>query len=167
MPTPRRSSVAGRLPLVFYTHPFELAIATLFVLSGAQSLTATGPPNALELVVPHALVIIWQAGSIAGGALVSIGVVRRADALGRALEKAGLYVLAGITSAYGYAIAAAAGWQAAIVVANLFAIAAGCLLRAGAIRRAERVVLEQLGNVAKTPGPATGLLEPRNPDGRP
>lgn len=149
---PGRATRARAANLTLYAHPFELAVAVMLVVSAAR--LAVQRSDVLEL----SLVIGWAALNALGITGVVAGLFGSADLTGsrpkrrafyRAIEKAGLYVLAGTTAAYAVLLEArlplTESWASDI---QLGAIAVACILRALAIRKAERITLEELRKAA-------------------
>lgn len=151
-PPPGRATRARAAALTLYAHPFELAVA---VLLGASAIRlAVQRSDVLEL----SLVIGWAALNALGIVTVVAGLFGSADLTGtqpkrrafyRAIEKAGLYVLAGTTAAYAVLLEArlplSESWATDV---QLGAVAAACVLRALAVRKAERITLEELRKAA-------------------
>ena len=149
---PRGHATRARTALLtLYAHPFELAVATIL---GVSAVDSGLNPASLGDLLPGYLVAVWVLANGLGILGVVVGLFGSADLTGgnprrtagyRALEKAGLYLVASGTAVVavglGTALRATPGqlWQP---VAQLVAIAAACILRAGAIRKAERIELE-------------------------
>lgn len=138
------SSDRRLLPLALYLHPFEVLLGVVLVLIGARSLGLGVEPPSIEQAVGPPTSYAWLIGNLLGGILILAGVFGHAYAFPRALEKAGLYLVSGTTSAYAVALLDNVGEEAGYTVAILAAITGSCLVRARAIRRAELAVLETL-----------------------
>lgn len=149
MPPRRRHRPS--VPLVLYAHPFELAVAVVLGTSAIR--TAIRLDDTLA-VLPPLIAYAWAAFTALGILGVIVGVIGSTDVTGRrpglrafyrALEKAGLYLTAAATAVIGVLIAntlpLAESWAPD---AQLTAIAAACILRALAIRKAERITLDVL-----------------------
>lgn len=152
-----------RIPLALYLHPFEVLVGFALVLIGLRNLGVgdglSAPPSILAAVGREAGVA-WLAGSLLGGLGILVGVLGHSVALLRAVEKAGLYLVAGTSTAYAVALLGNVGVQAAgYSAATYAAIGGACLIRARAIRRAELATLEALRAVNDTTSP----LEPLHP----
>ena len=155
------------MPVVLYAHPFELCFAVVLLINGARAVSAgNDDPPTLTQVLPGPVVTAWQYGTIIAGLAIIGGLLARRRALARAVEKAGLYVGAGVASAYGTALLLVIGKGAGYAGGQLVAFAVGAVLRAMAIRKTERVVLQQLQAVnARTADPVALVLQ--LVDGRP
>lgn len=149
MPTPIPPPPAPwRLPLALYLHPFEVLLGLALVLIGLRNLgvgDGLDAPPSIFAAVGTFVGVAWLIGSLLGGSLIVIGVLGHNVPLLRAIEKAGLYLVAGTSSAYSYALLANVGPRVGGYTAAIFAAVAGaCLLRAHAIRRAELATLAAL-----------------------
>lgn len=155
-PPPRRLPAARspwtrRAALTLYAHPFELAVVVMLGVSAAR---AGLEPRLLVEVLSGQAVALWVALNAIGLIATVVGLFGSADITGavpnktaamRAIEKAGLYLIAGTEVAVIAAIEVALPWaQSWPSSVQLAAIAAAALLRAGAIRKAERIELETL-----------------------
>lgn len=158
-PAPRRRKL--RIPLLLLAHPFELAIGVLLATSVGK--VAQYPERLLD-VIPVGLVFAWVALGTVGVLAITGGLLWRHRALGRAVEKAGLYLLAATMLAYAVVFAArlpfAESWN---IVIQLGAIGAAAIFRAAAIRRTEAVILETLRTA--TADQLLALVDGRPPRG--
>lgn len=146
-PLPRRPRTAGtgRLPVVLYAHPFELAFGLLLVLMAARASGVGGSaPLRFDVLLPGYVVVAYTIASSLGGLAILIGLAGRAHPFPRALEKAGLYLVAGAFLAYAVALVNLDGFPGTITGLIQAVIGGACFLRAEAIRLTERIVLEQL-----------------------
>lgn len=148
MPPPRRRPTLPLVLLTLYAHPFELATAVLLGVSAVR--TATRLEAVLGILAPP-IVYAWAAVTVLGILGILVGLFGSADLTGahpkrrafyRALEKAGLYLLAAATGVIGVLVAVALPWGDEWPSdVQLGAVVAACFLRAGAIRKAERITL--------------------------
>lgn len=160
-PRPSRKLRPSRIPLLLLAHPFELAIALLMAVSVAH---VAQRPQALAALLPRPLVYSWVALGLVSVFALTAGLLWRHQAAGRAVEKAGLYLMAGTMLAYAIAFGAALPFaEAWPVVTQLGAIGVASVLRAIAIRRTERIVLNQLRNA--TADQLRDLVDGRPPRG--
>lgn len=147
-PPPCRTPRARAAALTLYAHPFELATAVLLGVSAIR--TATRLEDVLGILAPP-IVYAWATITVLGILGIIVGLFGSADltgahprrrALYRALEKAGLYLLAAATGVIAVLVAAALPWAEEWPSdVQLAAIVAACFLRAGAVRKAERITL--------------------------
>lgn len=150
-PRPGRAPRTRAALLTLYAHPFELATA---VLLGVSAVRSGLDPETLAPILTPGLTAIWVIANTLGIVGIVAGLFGSADLTGeqpqrrafyRALEKAGLYLAASTTGAVTIAVLvqlpASQAWDPAT---QLAAITAACLLRAGAVRKAERIELDQL-----------------------
>ena len=148
---PPRSPRHRRALLTLYAHPFELAVVVMLGVSAAR---AGLEPRLLVEVLSGQAVALWVALNSIGITATVVGLFGSADITGarpaqtaamRAAEKAGLYLIAGTEAAVIAAVEAALPWRESWPSSvQLAVIAAAALLRAGAIRKAERIELETL-----------------------
>lgn len=157
-PTPPGRARKARVTLLtLYAHPFELATAVLLGVSAVR--TATRLESVLGILSPSA-VYGWAIATVLGILGIVVGLFGSADLTGleqrrraayRAIEKAGLYLTAGATATIAVlvdvALPLSEAWPSDV---QLGAIVLACLLRAGAIRKAERITLEELRRVTAT-----------------
>lgn len=142
--------------LTLYAHPFELAVAVLLGVSAIRTATrlevVLGILSPLTVYVWAIVTVLGILGIIAGvfGSADLTGLNPRRRAIYRAIEKAGLYLTAGATAViavlFEVAVPFTESWASD---AQLAAIVAACLLRAGAIRRAERITLDVLLDIRR------------------
>lgn len=169
---PGRANRARAATLTLYAHPFELAVAIMLAVSAARMVIQ--PPG--EVLEPP-LVAAWAGLNLVSITAVVAGLFGSADLTGtqpkrrafyRAIEKAGLALLAGTTAAYAVIIEArlplSQAWASDV---QLAAIAAACILRALAIRKAERITLEELRKAATSAEVAAIVTAVRTQDGTP
>lgn len=152
------------LPVVFYAHPFELALGIVLVVNAARAFTAGDVSPALDEALPDGLRLVYQTASLLGGVGVLAGLRYRAHPRGRNLERAALIVMGCVYASFVVVLIGTYGptlaWSSAT---NAAAIAAACWLRARAIRKAERVILAQLRNAQRDPAILRRLVDGRPP----
>jgi hypothetical protein len=147
-PNRRWPRIPLRIPLVFLTHPFELALAAALVVAGIRGVFGDVTPSLASLPeMPRAL---YLAVSTTGGVGLIVGVSTSDPnghvGLGLSIERAALFLVG--ASYAGLAILlvgnnGSEGVPTAIVAA---VIGLACLLRTVAIRRSVRIVLRTLRN---------------------
>lgn len=163
-PPTRHSSNRRDLPLVLYTHPFELALGAALALNGIRGIFGSVSPSLETLpAIPLGLYVVV---STIGGIGVITGILLGGNdltahrGLGMSLERAGLFCVA---SAYlGLAVLLLSNnGDASITTAVVYVvIGAGCLLRTRAIRRAARIIIEQLRYAHQTTPGGTSERDP-------
>lgn len=157
MTRPGRTARTRAALLTLYAHPFELATAVILGVSAVRTLRR---PETITNLLGNGLAGIWVAANTIGIILIVVGLFGSADVTGerpklraayRAAEKAGLYLVAAATAAYTVLILGRLPFtEAATPAIQLVAIAAACLLRAAAIRKAEKIQLEELKRLHRT-----------------
>jgi hypothetical protein len=146
------------IPVVLYAHSFELAVAVLLGVSAIRTATrleaVLGILNAPTVYAWATLTALGILGIVVGlfGAATPAHANRpKLRAFYRASEKAGLYLLAAGTLVIAvlveFALPFADAWPSDV---QLGALAAACLLRAGAIRKAEAITLDVLRHARQT-----------------
>lgn len=151
------------LPVVLYAHPFELALGVAFTLIGLRALVeGTTTPSVDQL--PELPLLLYRVASTIGGIGLIVGLLARAHALGRTIERASLYAVSGTWAGYSVLVVAVQGWRDGFSTAAItLAIAAACLLRALAIRKTERVILAQLRHANANPDLLRRMVDGRPP----
>lgn len=135
-PTPRRRRFA--LPVVFYAHPFELALGAALIVNGVRGFTGSLSPSVDQL--PQLPLALYLIVSTVGGLGVVLGLVTER----KTIERSALYLVAAAYAAYGILLVSTNG-AAGIATATVAAVvAAACVLRAKAIRKAAQIVLATL-----------------------
>lgn len=149
---PGRATRVRAAVLTLYAHPFELAVGVVLGVSAIRLAVQRSDVLELSLVAGWAVLNALGIAAVVGGLFGSAdltGTQPKRRAFFRAIEKAGLYVLAGTTAAYGVLLEArlplSEAWATDI---QLGAIAVACVLRALAVRKAERITLEELRKAA-------------------
>lgn len=144
--TPRRRPRRDRLPLAFYTHPFELALGAALVLNGFQGLLGEVLPSVAEL--PEVTRVLYLVVSVLGGVGTLVGVILNDPPthinLSLAVERAALILVAVSYAVLAVIIVGRNGADGVATTTVSLVIAAACLLRVVAIRRAATIILEQL-----------------------
>lgn len=128
---------------VLLAHPFEVGFAVLFVIVGI-GLAARGHEIRVSSVqrLPRMLVFGWEACLLLGGPAIAVGLMwRGSELMGRAIERAGLYLVAAAWFTYALTIGYLVGGKATLPIAQAVTMAVCCLLRAYALSRVDRRVL--------------------------
>ena len=162
-PSRPRSARRGRIPVVLYAHPFEVALGVAFVVIGLRTLIEGQTTPAVDALpdLPH---LLYRVVSVLGGVGVLVGIALRRHAAGRTVERASLYAVAGAWAAYAVVVIDAHGWRGGFATSALAVlIAAACLLRTLAIRKTERVILAQLRTANRDPEVLRQLVDGRPP----
>ena len=133
-PTPRRRRFA--LPVVFYAHPFELALGAALIVNGVRGFTGSLSPSVDQL--PQLPLALYLIVSTVGGLGVVLGLVTER----KTIERSALYLVAAAYAAYGILLVSTNGAAGIATVAAV--VAAACVLRAKAIRKAAQIVLATL-----------------------
>lgn len=148
------SRLGDRIPLVCLTHPFELGLGIALLATLVRGLLAGQVTPSIDATLPDVPRIMYQAVSgLAGIAIVTGLTVRerhrgqRAENMGRAIERAGLYLAAGAFLGYSIVLGGTTGGKAFVNVIVSVAIGLACILRGVAIRRSELIELEALRSV--------------------
>ncbi len=157
-PTPRRRRFA--LPVVFYAHPFELLVGVALIVIGLRAaLEGTTTPSVDSL--PDLPLLLYRAATTLGG----IGVIAGLIALGRTVERASLYTVAGAWFSYSVLVIGVQGWRDGFASAAITGlIATACLLRASAIAKTERVILATLREANADPDVLRRIVDGRPPE---
>lgn len=150
MRPPGRPTRSANATLTVLAHPFELATVVILMGAAVRGVLNLGILEFLPTGLAWTYALVTTAGSILTvlgvfGSVDLTGAHERRTAFYRALEKAGLLLLAGSTAAlailYAYGLPLAESWT---VTAQFVAIALAAGLRAHAIRKAERILRRQL-----------------------
>lgn len=128
----------------FILNPFEIAVGALSLLVGfaflLNGLHYTQAKSTI-LILPSWLVLMWSALNLTGGLALIAGVTWRGDqAFGRAIERAGLWLLVSAWSSYALTVAFLS-LQAYVGVFFGVTIAASCLGRLVALSRLDKAML--------------------------
>jgi hypothetical protein len=134
-----------RIPLIFLTNPFEMALGGVLVLNGIRGFLGEVSPSLAAL--PHWLTVSYLILSTLGGLGVIVGLSLRADhlvGLGVQLERASLYLVAASYFTLAMAILQANGAGGIGVALTLMVVTLACLGRAAGIRLATKTILHTL-----------------------
>ena len=155
-PTPRRRRFA--LPVVFYAHPFELALGAALIVNGVRGFTGSLSPSVDQL--PQLPLALYLIVSTVGGLGVVLGLVTER----KTIERSALYLVAAAYAAYGILLVSTNG-AAGIATATVAAVVAtACLLRASAIAKTERVILATLREANADPDVLRRIVDGRPPE---
>lgn len=132
---PRRRRLT--LPVVFYAHPFELALGAALVINGVRGIVGDNTPSVDAL--PPLPRLLYLAVSTIGGLGVVIGLWTHR----KAVERASLFLVAAAYATVGILIVATNGTNGTVATVAAV-VGAACVLRAIAIRRAALIVLATL-----------------------
>jgi uncharacterized integral membrane protein len=139
----RRPRRRFSLPVILYAHPFELALGFAFAALGIRGLIADVTSPSVD-ALPELPLLLYRLGSIIAGLGIIAGLIMRQRPIGRAIERASCYVLAGVLGAFALILLVVNGWDAFATGLVCIALGAACFFRARAIAKTERVILEQL-----------------------
>lgn len=133
------------LPVVFYAHPFELALGFVLALSGIRAIVTGGDVTPAVNLLPPVVLYVFQAVSFTAGVGILVGLGIRRKRFGRTLERAACWLAAGNYIGYGVVIAGkyplADTWA---TLTTTIGIGLACVLRARAIRKTELAILRAL-----------------------
>lgn len=161
-PTGRRRRF--RIPVLLYAHPFEVCIGVAILILGGRALIEGATSPSVDQL-PDLPLLLYRVASTLGGLGLITGLLLRQHALGRAVERAGCYVLASALAGYAVLVIAYQGREDGFGVSIITtAIAAGCLLRALAIRKTERIILASLRVANRDPIVLRRLVDGRPPE---
>lgn len=132
----------ARLNLLLHTHPFEVALGLALLVNGIRGFLGQFSPSVTEL--PALPLFMYLGVSVLGGLGTLIGLWRTDHPEGKIIERASLWLVA--ASYAGFALLVVAGNGAAGIAtgSTTLIVAAACIFRARAIRKAQRLILEQL-----------------------
>lgn len=132
------------MPVVVDAHPFELGLGLVGIVNGVRTIVTTQTTPAVS-ALPDAPIVALTAAGLLGGLFMLGGLLGRSRALGRSIERYGLWLAGG--SYLGYCavlwlnIPIAMSWSS-ITLSGILGIA--CLIRQHAVGKAERVILKAL-----------------------
>ena len=135
-PPPDRRRHSPRIPVVLYAHPFELALGAALLVNGVRGFTGSLSPSVDQL--PQLPLALYLIVSTVGGLGVVLGLVTER----KTIERSALYLVAAAYAAYGILLVSTNGAAGIATVAAV--VAAACVLRAKAIRKAAQIVLATL-----------------------
>lgn len=141
-------------PSIFLTHPFELAIAFVLLLSGVQSvLSGAAYSKVVDNAAGFVLAITWQIGIIIGSCCVLFALFargrlnargERAKSIGRTIERVGLVLIATSFLIYVAVLGLTGAGGIGFALATSLAIALACIFRSIALRKTDQAVIHQL-----------------------
>jgi hypothetical protein len=137
-PPPEHRRHSPRLPVVLYAHPFELALGAALIVNGVRGFVGSLSPSVDQL--PQLPLALYLVVSTVGGLGVVIGLVVER----KAIERSALYLVAASYAAYGILLVSTNGAAAIASATVAGVVAAACVLRAKAIRKAAQIVLATL-----------------------
>lgn len=158
-----RNPLAGRrVPPVVFDRGVELGLGVALIAFGLRAATdvAATPTSVRDLGA--CLAIVFRVASFLGGAMSAYGILAgstpaigrtagqarkraRYAARGRSIQCAGLWLITGAWAAYATALSLTVqSASATLIEVTLYALAAGCALRAIGLRRTEVAILETL-----------------------
>lgn len=130
-----------RIPVLFYAHPFELAIGFVLFISGIRAFVSGDSSPTINDALPPAVLVTFQVVSFLAGTLILIGLPIRRKPQGRALERAGCVLAAGTYTGYGVILAftlpLGLAWS---TLSTILALAFAFWLRAKSIRKTELTI---------------------------
>lgn len=136
---------APELPVVFYAHPFELALGFVLTLGGIRAVITGGDITPAVNLLPSPVLYVFAAVSFGAGIGILLGLATRRKTFGRAIERGACWLAAGNYIGYGYIIAdrfpLSDSWA---TVTTTLGIGLACVLRAKAIRKTELAILRAL-----------------------
>jgi hypothetical protein len=114
------------LPPMLLQEPWALFVKIACVLSGASYLLQLSSPGAISRLLPPAVVALWNADLLLGGALGLAGLLRKV----RRVEIAGLCLLGASTLVYATVILAIGGRRGIVAALLIGLLGAAAYLRA-------------------------------------
>jgi len=123
-------------------HPFELAFAALFLIVGG-ALVAKGHEVRISTVqeLPRALVVWWEVCLLLGGPAIAAGLWwRGSERMGRAVERAGLYLGAAAWATYAITIGSLLKWAGTVPIGQAVVLALACVVRGIALHLVDKQV---------------------------
>lgn len=166
-PPPPESTPPRRrfqLPVVLYAHPFELAFGVVLVLNGVKALATGDLTPSVNATLPTFQLLAYRLMGLAGGLGVLVVLALRTRTVGRTIERSALWLTASSYLAYAVVLVGVFGTPAAWNALTAGAVGVGCILRAIAIRKTDRIILRQLRKANADPDP---VVLRRLVDGRP
>lgn len=128
----------SRIPAVFLTHPFELALGVALMATLIRGILVGEVAPSIDTTLPELPRLLYQVISGCAGIGIVVGLLTRERwRPGRTIERAGMWLAFGAFGGYAFILANSAGWSAFVNVVVAGVISIACLLRALAIRLAE------------------------------
>lgn len=151
------------MPVVLLTHPFELALGALLVVNAIRFLAFSEVTPSLD-ALPLAPRLLYLTVSALGGIAVVTGLFlndragKRYEraALGIALERAALFLVAASYAGLGILIVGVNGRAGIGTALVTTVVAAACILRTVAIRRSVQAVTRALKRARQEDGGSHG-----------
>jgi uncharacterized membrane protein YidH (DUF202 family) len=144
---PERNFIVSKKPLwvLVLSHPFELLIAFLCVVTGIPLMLGVHLSNSTAEVLPFTLQILWGVLLFIGGALAMLGLVRfhtspeaRRQILALRIEQSGWIMVATALFVFGFILVTLNASGAGFVLLTYAAFIAACVCRYIALRHAVR-----------------------------
>lgn len=150
--------ISSRIPTVLLAHPFELALGAALIANSLRALGGDIAPSIRTL--PDYLVVLYFLISSIGGVGLVVGILLREHRQneGRqigfcvALERASLFLVAASYTTTAIGVVTVNGTDGVGVAVVTIVVAAACVLRAMAIRRAARAILATLAHINREVG---------------
>jgi hypothetical protein len=128
----------SRIPAVFLTHPFELALGVALVATLVRALLVGAVSPSIDSTLPTFPRLAYQIVSGLAGIGIIVGLLTRERwRPGRTVERAGMWLAFGAFGGYAIVLGATNGWDAFVNVVVSAVLSLACLARALAIRLAE------------------------------
>jgi len=152
---PERNFIVSKKPLwvLALSHPFELLIAFLCVVSGIPLMLGFHLSNSTAEVLPFTLQILWGVLLFIGGALSILGLVRfhmspeaRRQILALRIEQSGWIMVATALFVFGFILFTLNASGAGFVLLTYTAFIAACVLRYLTLRQAVRAYTKVIHN---------------------
>lgn len=146
MPLPRQRRT--RVNLLVHAHPFELALGFALVINGLRGVLGDYSPSVGDLPAPA--LVLYLVVTVIGGLGTIIGLWLADDITvtvndpGKIIERASLWLVSASYAGFAVLVVYANGTAGLAAGLTAIVIAAACIFRTRAIRRAQRVILEQI-----------------------
>jgi len=129
------------VPILFYAHPFELAIGFVLFQAGIRSFLSGESSPSINDALPSEVLLTFQIVSFLAGVCILIGLPLRTRLYGRMLERVGCLLAAGSYGVYalilGFTLPLALAWSTLSITV---AIALAFYMRASAVHKTERTI---------------------------
>lgn len=140
--------------LTIQTHPFELALGAALAINGLRGFF--GDVTASIDALPELPRFLYLAVSALGGVGVAAGLILNDPpshiGLGKTLERASLWLVAASYGGLGILLVGNNGGASAATALVCFVVGAACVLRAIAIAKTARIILEALAAANRQTG---------------